>query len=411
MHLRFARVLPGAAVAVAVLAGTSTSPRAQETLPPRAVSLHKAAIVVDTHADTTQRLINHQGGFDLGVRHADGSIDIPRMREGGLDALFFSIWTEGTVTGAEGAFQALRQIDRVVEAVRQHPADLVLATTVADIRRAHEQGRIAALLGLEGGHMLADDLAVLRTFARLGVRYVTLTHNYDTSWADASQDAPRHGGLTPFGRDVVREMNRLGVMVDISHVADTTFNDVLATTAAPVIASHSSCRALSSHVRNMSDDMIRALARNGGVMMINYHMGFLDEAFYQASKALQGEKDAEIARACRTDDDECKTMADARIDRQWIEAGRLPAVKWERILDHIDHAVKVGGVDHVGLGSDFDGASMPIGMEDASMLPKITAGLLARGYSEGDVRKILGENLLRVMGEVERVAAQDPGKR
>jgi membrane dipeptidase len=259
---------------------------------------------------------------------------------------------------------------------------------------------------VEGGHMIADDLALLRTYARLGVRYLTLTHNYNTSWADASQDTPKHCGLTPFGREVVRELNGLGVMVDISHVADTTFNDVIATSAAPVLASHSSCRAISSHVRNMSDDQIRALAKNGGVMMINYNMDFLSQEFNDAAKPTKAEADAEIARVCRKDDEECAMLTGARLDREWIKAGRLPPVTWEKILDHVDHVVKVAGVDHVGLGSDFDGASMPIGMDDASMLPKITAGLLVRGYSEGDVRKILGENLLRVMGEVERVAAR-----
>ena len=398
--------MPGGAVATIVLFAGLVSTRAQEAVPPHAAALHKAAIIVDTHVDTTQRLVSHEGGFDLGVRHADGSVDIPRLREGGLDAVFFSIWTQGTVTGPQGAFQAMQQIDRVLEAVRQHPADLVLATSVADIRRAHAEGRIAALLGLEGGHMLADDLGVLRTYARLGVRYVTLTHNYNTSWADASQDAPKHGGLTPLGRDIVREMNRLGVMVDVSHVADTTFNDVIATSAAPVLASHSSCRVISSHVRNMSDDQIRALAKNGGVMMINYNMDFLSQEFNDAARPTKAEADAEIARRCRAGDEECAMLTGARLDREWIAAGRLPRVTWDKILDHVDHVVKVAGVDHVGLGSDFDGASMPAGMDDASMLPKITAGLLARGYADGDVKKILGENLLRVMGAVERVAAQ-----
>jgi membrane dipeptidase len=398
--------VPGGGVAAIVLLAGLVSTRAQEAVPPHAAAFHKAAVVVDTHVDTTQRLVSHEGGFDLGVRHADGSVDIPRLREGGLDAVFFSIWTQGTVTGPQGALQALQQIDRVLEAVRQHPADLVLATSVADVRRAHAEGRIAALLGLEGGHMLADDLGILRTYARLGVRYVTLTHNYNTSWADASQDAPTHGGLTPLGRDIVREMNRLGVMVDVSHVADTTFNDVIATSAAPVLASHSSCRAISSHVRNMSDDQIRALAKNGGVMMINYNMDFLSQEFSDAARPTKAEADAEIARVCRKDDEECAMLTGARLDREWITAGRLPPVTWETILDHVDHVVKVAGVDHVGLGSDFDGASMPVGMDDASMLPKITAGLLARGYAGGDVKKILGENLLRVMGAVERVAAQ-----
>src|SRR5215470_10864905 len=249
--------------------------------------VHQRAVVVDTHDDTTQRLLTDKM-FDIAARNSTGSIDIPRMREGGLDALFFSIWVTGDVTGPQAVKAALQQIDRVREAVRRHPNDLVLATTAADIRRAAADHKIAALMGVEGGHMIDEDLGVLRQFVALGVRYLTLTHSLNTTWADSSGDKPAHNGLTPFGKEVVRELNRLGVMVDISHVADKTFYDAIETTKAPVIASHSSSRVISNHPRNMTDDMLRALAKNGGVVMINYHAAFLSEEFRVASEKKSG---------------------------------------------------------------------------------------------------------------------------
>ena len=221
--------------------------------------------------------------FDLGARNSTGSIDISRMRQGGLDALFFSIYMPGDVTGPLAVRRALQQIDKVREAVRAHPRELMLATSVADIRRAVAERKIAALMGMEGGHMIDADLGMLRAYAALGVRYMTLTHSRNTTWADSSGDTAAHNGLTPFGKDVVRELNRLGVMVDVSHVSDKTFYDTLEVTTAPVIASHSSCRAISNSPRNMTDDMLRALAKNGGVVMINYHVEFLSEAFRTAS--------------------------------------------------------------------------------------------------------------------------------
>jgi membrane dipeptidase len=362
---------------------------------------HQFAIVVDTHDDTTQRLLSDKT-FDIAARNATGSIDIPRMRDGGLDALFFSIWVTGDVTGPRAVKAALQQIDRVREAVRLHPNDLVLATTAADIRRAEADHKIAALMGVEGGHMINEDLGVLRQFAALGVRYLTLTHSLNTTWADSSGDKPAHNGLTPFGKDVVRELNRLGVMVDISHVADKTFYDALDTTKAPVIASHSSCRAISNHPRNMTDDMLRALARNGGVVMINFNAAFLSEEFRVAGRGgeLQARLDA-VARACGADE-ACRILDEQRVNHEAMRSGQLPTVGWEKILEHIDHVVKVAGIDHVGLGSDFDGAVMPIGMEDASQLPKIPTALLKKGYSAQDVTKILGGNILRVMEEVRR---------
>jgi membrane dipeptidase len=365
--------------------------------------VHQRAIVVDTHDDTTQRFLFDKT-FDIAARNNGGSIDIPRMRDGGLDALFFSIWVTGDVTGPRAVKAAMQQIDRVREAVRLHPNDLVFATTAADIRRAAADHKIAALMGVEGGHMIDEDLGVLRQFAALGVRYLTLTHSLNTTWADSSGDKPAHNGLTPFGKDVVRELNRLGVMVDISHVADKTFYDALETTKAPVIASHSSCRAISNHPRNMTDDMLRALGKNGGVVMINYNAAFLSEEFRVARRSadLQARLDA-TAKACGADE-ACKILGEQRVSHEAMRSGELPTVGWEKIVEHIDRAVKVAGVDHVGLGSDFDGAVMPIGMEDASQLPKITDALLKKGYSDRDVTKILGGNILRVMDDVAQAA-------
>ena len=394
-------------VAAAVVVALSA---AQDTVTARARALHERAIVIDTHADTTQRLV-FDPRFDIGERHSDGNVDLPRMREGGLDALFFSIWVPSDVTGPSAVKRALDQIDAVREAVRTHPNDLVLATTAADVRRAAAAHKIAALMGMEGGHMIDDDLRLLRTYAALGVRYLTLTHFKNNNWADSSTDKPAHNGLTAFGKNVIGELNRLGVMVDISHVSDKTFYDVLALTRVPVVASHSSCRAIDGHPRNMSDDMLRALARNGGVVMINYHAGFLSDAFRVASEKRNGDIVAAMSAMSKKcgGNEACTTLESERIDHEAMANGQLPKVGWELIVDHIDHAVRIAGADHVGLGSDFDGATMPLGLEDASKLPKITEALLRKGYSDRDVEKILGGNILRVMEEVEAGRAA-PGR-
>jgi len=372
---------------------------------PNARDVHERAIVVDTHADTTQRLI-FDPKFNIAERHGDGNIDIPRMRDGGMDALFFSIWVPSEVTGPIAVKRAFDQIDAVREAVRQHPDALLLATTAADVRKAVSEKKIAALIGVEGGHMIDDDIRQLRNFAALGVRYMTLTHFKNNNWADSSTDKPQHNGLTPFGKDVVREMNRLGMMVDISHVADKTFFDVLALTTAPVIASHSSSRAIAKHPRNMTDEMMKALAKNGGVIMINYHAGFLSEEFRVAAEKEHGDVVTAMSAMSKKcgGNEACTTMESERIDHELMAKGTLPKVGWEKIIEHIDHAVKVAGADHVGLGSDFDGATMPLGMEDVSKLPKITEALLAKGYTQQDVTKILGGNILRVMEAVEKAA-------
>jgi len=372
----------------------------------RAKKLHFSCIVVDTHDDTTQRFLD--GKFDIGERSSSGSIDIPRMKEGGLGAIFFSIWIPSKVTGPEAVDRAMTQIDAVRERVRKHPKDMTLATTAAEVREARKQGKIAALIGVEGGHMINSSLAVLRSYAALGVRYMTLTHSGNDEWADSSTDKAVHNGLTDFGKDVVREMNRLGVIVDISHVSDKTFYDALEVSKAPLFASHSSCRAICDAPRNMTDQMMKDLAAKGGVVQINYHVGFLSQEFRDAEKAdpeINKAISAEVTKRCG-ENEGCQLIEGDRITREYVEQGKLPRVDFSKIIEHIDHAVKVVGVEHVGLGSDFDGANMPYGMEDATKLPKITEALLKKGYSEGDVKKILGENTLRVMTDVERVSRE-----
>jgi membrane dipeptidase len=387
-----------------VLSLVAVTAKSQTNISPAARELHFQSIVVDTHDDTAQRLLDPK--FDFGARHTDGSVDIPRMREGGLSAIFFSIWIPGTVTGPSAVQRALDQIGAVRETVARHPNDLVLCTTAEEIRRAKAANKIAVLMGVEGGHMINNSLANLDKFFALGVRYMTLTHTVNTDWADASTDKATHNGLTDFGKQVVREMNRLGMMVDISHVADKTFYDVLAVSKAPVIASHSSCRALCTAPRNMTDEMIKALAAKGGVIQINYHIGFLSQQFQDASKAhpeLGKEIEAEAKKRCG-DNEACQLIEADKITRDMVAQGKLPRVDWTEIINHIDHAVRLVGADHVGLGSDFDGADMPYGMEDASDIPRITEALLAKGYSPADVRKILGGNTLRLMQDVEAAA-------
>jgi membrane dipeptidase len=346
----------------------------------RAVKLHRQAIVIDTHNDITSAITDR--GFDMGVKDASGGTqtDIPRMKEGGLDADFFAIYVAASYARNGGsARRALDMIDGVYEQARRHPESLEMAFTSDDIRRIHKTGKTASLMGIEGGHAIEDSLSALRQFYRLGVRYMTLTHTNTNNWADSAGGInnpaeKRHGGLSDFGREVVREMNRLGMMVDVSHVADDTFQDVIETTQAPVIASHSSCRALTNVPRNLTDDMLKALAQNRGVVMINFYNGFINTE-YARPGAQAPAKPANVA-----------TM--------------------EMLIQHFEHAIKVAGIDHVGIGSDFDGVDgmLPGGMEDVSKLPAITYELLKRGYTDADVKKILGGNMLRVMAEVEEAA-------
>jgi membrane dipeptidase len=389
-----------------LLAATAARIIFADDISERAHKLHFSSIVLDTHDDTTQRFFTNT--FDLGKRNPDGHVDIPRMREGGMNAIFFSIWIDGRIMGPPAVEKAVDQIDAVRENVRKNSNDMMLARTAADVRRAHDQGKIAALVGVEGGHMIGNDIRVVRIFADLGVRYITLTHFYNDEWADSSTDKPAHNGLTDFGKDVVREMNRQGILVDISHVSDKTFYDALEVSKAPLIASHSSCRALCNHVRDMSDDMIKALAAKGGVIQINYERSFLDQAYKDAYDKETGgvvQHLNELTKNCNNDE-ACISREMAKLNQKLMAEGKLPHVSWERIVDHIDHAVKLVGADHVGLGSDFDGADMPDGMEDCSKLPKITEALLRKGYSDSDVREILAENTLRILEQAERVSRE-----
>lgn len=375
-------MLKNIAVLVVLMSVVSLSAQAPakkkpvETPAQRAARVHKEALVVDTHIDTTMML--GREGWDFMVRHSavkgedSNHVDLPRIREGGLGAAFFSIYMPGTITGPEAVKRSLVLIDHVRSLAEAHPNEIVLATTAAEVRAAHKVGKFAALMGMEGGHMIDDSLAVLRDYQRLGVRYLTLSHSVNTNWSDSSGDTPKHNGLTDFGKDVVRELNRLGMLVDISHVSDKTFWDAMETSKAPLVASHSSLRSISGHPRNMTDDMIRALGGKGGVIMINYSRSFLSNELYEA-----GLKNVPMAER--------------------------PTVTWEKIVEHIDHAVKLVGATHVGLGSDFDGTTVPDGMDDVSMLPKITGALLDKGYSEQDVKNIMGENILRLLETVNQV--------
>ena len=394
--MRIATLALAAFVAIGAGAGTSEDP---------ARALHFDAIVIDTHSDTTPRFQDETWRF--GERHADGHEDLPRMREGGLDAQFWSIYMGRTEGRGAAVREAVERIDAVHELVRRYPDDLAFATTADDVRRAVTDGKIANLMGVEGGHIIEASLPVLRTYHRLGVRYMTLTHSFNTTWADSSGTnevpAPEHGGLTDFGREVVHEMNRLGMMVDVSHVSDDTFFDALEATRAPLLASHSSTRAVADHPRNMSDEMLRALSRNGGVVMINFYSGYIDASLVQPIRSLFARLSPAIAalRERYADDPRARSRAFDAL----LAGEEIPRTSLDVLLDHFDHAIRVAGPDHVGLGADWDGvASMPRGMEDVSRLPALTRGLLARGHSPQTVRKVLGGNLLRVMDEVERVA-------
>jgi len=377
----------------------------------KALQMHNSAIVVDTHADTSQRFLDDN--FDIANTDPKdiGHISLDKVRAGNLGAEFFSIWVEPSFKG-QFAHRAIDLIDSVYEQAARHPDRMMMAFSVEDIERAHKQKKLAALMGMEGGHPIENDLRSLREFYRLGVRYMTLTWSNTNEWADSSGDindpkVEHHNGLTDFGKQVVLEMNRLGMMVDISHVADKTFYDAVATSKAPVIASHSSARALTNAPRNMTDDMLRAVTKNNGVVMVNFYNGFIDEDFRKGIEALAKDRDAAVAAFIEQHKTEGKPVTYAEydhIEREW--AAKVPRPPLKSLIDHIDHIAKVAGVDHVGLGSDFDGVSgaTPTGIDSAADLPKITQALLDRGYSADDIKKILGGNLLRVFRDVERVS-------
>ena len=378
----------------------------------RAARLHRDAIVVDTHEDVPYEL--DEKWADVAVRGATRHFDIPRAREGGLTAPFFAVYVPASYARTGGAAtKALSLIDLVHRVIAAHPADLAPAVSVADIRRAKKEGRIAVPMGIEGGHAIEDSLPALRDFYRLGVRYMTLTHTNTNHWADSAgaftdpdfdpRSSVVHGGLTPFGREVVREMNRLGMMVDVSHVSDATIDAVLAASRAPVFASHSSCRALSNIPRNLTDEQMRKIADKGGVVMVNVSSMFVDGREADAYRA----RIAELRP--RYDALKVRFEQDAGgFAREWgkiVDGVRPAATDWRRAVDAIEHAMGAAGPGAVGLGTDFDGIpDPPIGLEDVSKLPKITEELLRRGHSEDEVRGVLGENFLRFFGKVEEVA-------
>jgi membrane dipeptidase len=387
------------AVACAVFAQTKVDPA-------RVTRLLQRAVLIDLHDDTTQMIVDE--GYNLAEKHDFGQVDIPRMRAGHISGLFLSIWTDpDRYTPTEAVRRALEEIDAVRRETARHPADLEPATTADEILSAKKRGHIAILMGVEGGQAIDSDLSILRTYFELGARYMTLTHTNHTPWADTSSKPPEHNGLTDFGKQVVREMNRLGMMVDISHVSDKTFYDALETSSAPIIASHSSCRALASAPRNMTDDMLRALAAKGGVVHINYYEGFLDSGFQERQAALKDEmtqQDAIDESTPKFGDRTQNGPAVRKINAARLaKLGRIPL---SELLDHFEHAVKIAGIDHVGLGSDFDGVDdmLPEGMEDISRMPNLVRGLMERGFSDDDILKILGGNTLRVMREVEQAA-------
>lgn len=404
----------GVAALATVLFSSSALTQNPSTISAKARTIHESAIVVDTHADTPQRFLDEN--FDIG--NADpkdiGHLSLDKARAGNLGAEFFSIWVDPETNQGHYARHTLELIDTVYEQAARHPDRMMMAFSVADIERAHKQKKLAALMGIEGGHSIENSTRVLRDYYRLGVRYMTLSWSNTNEWADSSGDVDdpkiqHHNGLSDFGKQVVAEMNRLGMIVDISHVADKTFWDAIAVTKAPVIASHSSARALSNAPRNMTDDMLRAVAKNGGVVDVNFYSGFDDQSYWDANQAQTKERDAAVKKYLNQLRAEGKTpsyMDEERIQRQWM--AKIPRPPFKVLIDQIDHIAKVAGVDHVGLGSDFDGVSgqTPEGIDSAADLPKITQGLLDRGYSAQDIHKILGGNVLRVFSEVERVSRE-----
>jgi membrane dipeptidase len=384
-------------------ASATTAPR-DEKLWQKALAIHRRAIVIDSHNDVTTPMTNDD--YDLaGAPPFPYRTSIERMKQGGLTAEFFSLYVRPWYVAHGGAARrTLDMIDSVYRAAERHPNDLVMATTAADIRRAKKQKKIAALMGIEGGHAIENSLATLREFHRLGVRYMTLTWNNTNDWADAGRGEKKHQGLSDFGKEVVREMNRLGMLVDVSHVSDDTMSDALDVSTAPIIASHSSARALSNVPRNIPDDLLRRIAKNGGVVQVNFYSVFVDTATVTPqnearNRQLKAQQDA-LDEKYKNDPERLAEEGD-KLDA----AHPLPPLPISKLIDHIDHIVKVAGIDHVGIGADFDGAvDMPEGAQDVSMLPNITYELLKRGYSEPDIRKILGENFLRVFAAAERVA-------
>ena len=399
-----------------------TAPDFRATRPPgvsdAAMRIYDGAIVIDAHNDMPTKLLDER--YDPDVRHpagfgpGQGNTDLPRLLESGLTAEWMSAWVDATYARQQpdGSFaRAVRYTEAIHAWVDRHPDRLLFATTAAQVERAKAEGKVAILIGVEGGHAIESSLANLRALYGRGARYMTLTWNNGNDWAGSSigVNGTRTGGLTPFGRDVVREMNRLGMLVDVSHVSDATMADVLEVTTAPVIASHSSARALNEHPRNVTDAQIRAIAATGGVVNVNFFSRFIDPAYRRADDALDATMERKRAELLRRGPVDTATLNAALAkERRPLEA-QLPVTALSVLLDHIDHIAKVGGVDHVGIGSDFDGVTaLPEGMADVTALPRIAQGLLDRGYSADEIRKILGGNMLRVMRQVLDRSAATP---
>ena len=399
--------------AVAALAVLSGASQADDPYLARARALHLSVPMFDGHNDYAWE-VRERAGKDpakLDIRNVrtDTMTDIPRLRQGGVGAQFWSVYVPASLAGQQAVTATLEQIDIVHRMIARYPDDFALALTADDVQRIFGEGKIASLIGMEGGHSIDSSLGALRMFARLGARYMTLTHSKNTPWADSATDTPEHGGLTAFGEEVVREMNRLGMLVDMSHVSEETMEDVLRVTRAPVIFSHSSARALCDHPRNVPDAILRQLPKNGGVVMVSFVPGFTTPE----AAAWDTAQEAESARLeTLSPKDEAAVKAGLSA---WMADHPRPKVTVAQVADHVDHVRKLAGIDHVGYGSDFDGiTSTPAGLEDVSTFPALTAELLRRGYTELEVKKVLGLNLLRVMRAAEataaRMAAAPPAK-
>ncbi|HVO76926.1 MAG TPA: dipeptidase [Candidatus Bathyarchaeia archaeon] len=375
---------------------------ADTKIPEEVMKLHHKAIVFDAHCDTAMRLVGDKK-IDLADRHTDGHIDLPRAKEGGLDAQIFAVWLPPQMPAAAATARAHEMIEAVWGQARAHPTQLEVALKGTDVRRIVKEGKLAALIGIEGGHVIGESIEALRDYYARGVRCMTLTWMNTNKWADSSDDTAMWGGLNAFGRSVVREMDSLGMIIDCAHVSEKTFFDVLETTKSPVLISHSCMRALVDIPRNVSDDVLRAVKKNGGVVCVNFFSGFLDADFHAKAMALWAEyrkKANELAPQYGGDAEKAWEALQPEFEQK---AKEIPPVPLSRLIDHIDHAVKIAGVDHVGFGSDFDGINAtPVGLDDVSKLPLITEELLKRGYSERDVKKILGGNLLRLVEKVVR---------
>lgn len=401
LHLRIATLVVFAA---SMIFAQAPGRKKRTVTDAEVMQVHNSAILIDTHNDITSSTV---AGLDIGKPN-DRMTDIPRMKKGGMGAQFFAVYVAATyVEGNHSANRTLQMIDTVKhDIVERYPNDFVFATTAEDIRRAHREHKMAALMGIEGGHAIEDSLRLLRRFYDEGVRYMTLTHSNSNHWADSSGDANKpNNGLSKFGKEVVLEMNRLGMIVDISHVADKTFWDALETSKAPIFASHSSCRALSPVPRNMTDDMIKALAKKSGVVQINFSCDFLNADVAKANEAngdkMRALRDQLALKYANDPDGLRRAMTEARA-ATGMSSQRATLAD---VVKHIDHVVEIAGVDAVGLGSDFDGIGCaPEGLDSVDKWPNLTRALLEEGYTAAEIRKIYGENTLRLMGEVERAA-------